>query len=472
MKRQLRQIVNAIATNRKGQTSPIVPILIAVIGMVVLGGWWYMRSSTKVALRIHGSNTIGAELGPAMVEAWLKSLGATDIKTKELKKEESQIVASVPGESGPLVVEIFAHGSGTAFVDLAAGQCDIGMASRKIESKEAAATVKLGDLTSINGEHVIGLDGVAVIINKTNPVDNLSKDQLARIFSGEASDWSVISNAFSGPIKLYARDDKSGTFDTFNSLVLKPRTIAKSAGRIEDSKELSAKVSDDAHAIGFIGLPYVLNAKPVAVYETETRNGRRISTRPLLPTKLTVATEDYPLSRRLFFYTPANPENRWTRKLVDFAISKAGQDIVGQNGFVSQTPTLETKDVHCEGCPARYQELTENRNRLNLDFRFLSGKTALDNKAVVDINKVIDLLFDLKYNSKGVVVLGFADNHGAADKNLQISQDRASAVADQFRSRGLTPEVIQGMGSEMPVASNDLPEGREKNRRVEIWVRP
>ena len=78
----------------------------------------------------------------------------------------------------------------------------------------------------------------------------------------------------------------------------------------------------------FIGLPYIRDARAVALSEGEAL--------PLLPNRLTVATEDYVLSRRLYLYTSANPRNEWVRKFLDFAVSKAGQDIVAANGFVSQ----------------------------------------------------------------------------------------------------------------------------------------
>jgi phosphate transport system substrate-binding protein len=455
--------------------------MIAVIALMLLGGWWYLKhrpprvppvqiTNPRAALRIHGSNTIGAELGPALVEAYLKSLGGTQIQSQPLaKKNESQIAATLPGESKPIVIEIFAHGSATAFEDLAGNNCDIGMASRKIAAKEITATAALGDLTSDEAEHVLGLDGVAVIVNKANPVESLGKDQLAKIFSGEIADWSGVSPASSGPVNVYSRDDKSGTFETFKTLVMKNKALAGSAVLIEDSKELSAKVSEDPHGIGFIGLPYILEAKAVSVFETEDLKGRQSRTRPMYPNRLTVATEDYPLSRRLYLYTPANPANPWTRKFVQFAISKAGQEIVGQKGFVSQNPT-QGPPVRCKECPAQYRQLTENKNRLSLNFFFRSGKTALDTKAVVDINRVVDLLVDLKYNGKGIVLLGFADNRGSNDVNLAISKERADAVGEQFRRRGVNPEMIAGLGSDMAVASNDDPAGREKNRRVEIWV--
>jgi phosphate transport system substrate-binding protein len=219
-------------------------------------------SSPDVILRLHGSNTIGAQLAPALAEAFLKAQGAQDVSTKSIGADEFAVAGSLSGTMQ--TIEIQAHGSATAFQDLAAGSCDIGMASRKIQASEAANLSSLGDMTSPASEHVLGLDGLAVIVDRSNPLSSLSKRDIARIFSGEVRDWKEVGGS-GGGINLFARDAKSGTFDTFKSLVLGSKPLAQGVERIEDSRELSNKVSQNSNAIGFVGLPYVLDAKALAV---------------------------------------------------------------------------------------------------------------------------------------------------------------------------------------------------------------
>ena len=464
----------------------IIPILL--IALVLFGGWWYIhnrsnppghnppdippgQSPLAADLRIHGSNTIGSALVPALVKEFLKSQGATDIENRPLGKEKSDIVAKLPGSSKPLVIEIFAQGSKTAFVDLEAKNADIGMASRQIEPGEARAADDLGNLLSGDGEHIVGMDGIAVIVNHSNPISQMTTDQLGKIFSGGVTNWSEVGGA-SGPIHVFSRDDNSGTFDTFKALVLKGKPLVGGAVRLEDSAELSNRVADDPQAIGFIGLPYILHSKAIAVSETEGRGSSVRTTTPLYPNRLTVETGSYPLSRRLYLYTPTSPSNPWTRKFVDFALSKSGQDIVGQNGFVSQTPVV-AEQQECASCPARYRSLTAGKRRLTTDFHFLLGQSALEPKALLDVSRTADVLADLKYNGHGVALIGFCDSVGCnpgSEACLRLSRDRAKAVADEFTKHGVTPDVVDGMGSEMPVASNDSPQGQQKNRRVEIWV--
>ena len=413
-------------------------------------------------LALSGSNTIGASMVPALAEAFMKEQGATDVKTLPgANVEEKTVQGTFPGQSSPSLIRIAAHGSATAFTDMASGSADIGMASRRVKPDEAAKLSALGDMYSAASEHVVGLDGIAVIVNSANPVSSLTKDQLMRLFSGDATSWSEVGGA-GGSVKVYARDDKSGTYDTFKSLVLGSKSLVTGAQRFEDSNALSEAVAGDPNGIGFVGLPYVHSAKAVSVAEKGAT--------ALQPTRLTVATEDYPLSRRLYFYTPANPQNKFTRLFVEFALSSKGQDVVGNSGFIAQTVTPQT-EVVAAGAPAEYKQLTAGAERLSLDFRFRTGKSDLDNKAVVDIDRVVTFIADLKYTGDRIMLFGFADSTGSRDANNALSLNRAKVVQDQFAQRGLKPTIVRGFGSDLPVASNDTEEGREKNRRVEIWLK-
>ena len=282
-----------------------------------------------------------------------------------------------------------------------------------------------------------------------------------QIFSGELSDWSQIG--FSrGPIHIYARDDKSGTFDTFKTLVLGGKPLAPEAKRFEDSNELSEAVAADPSGIGFIGLPYVHSAKALAISEKQAQ--------ALQATRLTVATEDYPLSRRLYLYTPTNPTNRFTQKFIEFAISKQGQYVVADSGFVAQNVVPQDQAVAQEA-PRDYKQLTQRAKRLPLNFRFRRGKSDLDNKALVDVDRVVTFIADLHYTGDKILLFGFADSTGPAQINRTLSLNRAKTVEDQFKQRGLEPGAVRGFSSDLPVAANDTEEGREKNRRVEIWVK-
>jgi phosphate transport system substrate-binding protein len=87
------------------------------------------------------------------------------------------------------------------------------------------------------------------------------------------------------------------------------------------------------------------------------------------------------------------------------------------------------------------------------------------------LDRVVSFISDLRYTGNDVYLFGFADSQGGRDLNCRLSTDRAHSVGSEFEQRGLRSGVITGFCSDLPVASNDTPDGREKNRRVEIWVR-
>ncbi|HEY3738773.1 MAG TPA: phosphate ABC transporter substrate-binding/OmpA family protein [Bryobacteraceae bacterium] len=410
-------------------------------------------------LRLHGSNTIGEQLGPELAAAFLKSQGAQDVK---ILRDSPELIR-VTGDGGSKLISIEARGSSTAFADLAAGKCDIGMASRPVKPGESTATT--GDLTLPSAEHVLGLDGVAVIVNQNNPVEALSREQLSKIFAGVTTDWAQVGGK-AGPIAIYARDAKSGTFDTFRTLVLGARDLAAGAQRFEDSALLADKVAGDPGGIGFVGLPYVRSAKAVAVSDKGSR--------ALAPNRLTIATEDYLLARRLFLYDNANNTSQNVNWFIEFAIGKDGQDVVEKAGFVSQSVRAAAPVAvvaPAADSPDPYKKIIANAERLTLDYRFKAGASALDNKAVVDLGRLVDFLSALHYTGADLYLLGFADATGDPAVNLRLSKERAQAVAEQIERRGVKPGVITGFGDAMPVADNATDDGRQKNRRVEVWVK-
>jgi phosphate transport system substrate-binding protein len=420
-------------------------------------------------LRLSGSNTIGERLAPALAEAFLTEQGARDVqRVSGADPNEVSVVGTLPGQSGPQAIRIAAHGSSTAFTDLEGGKADVGMASRRIKEEEKAKLSRLGDLTSRASEHVLGLDGLAVVVHPANPVDSLTADQVRRLFTGEVTDWSQVGGS-GGPLVLYARDDKSGTFDTFKHLILRDQPLASDARRYENSEELSDGVAGDPRGIGFIGLPFVRSAKALKISEGNTLAMR--------PNRLTVRTEDYLLSRRLYLYTAEAPESPWVRKFVEFALSDAGQAVVDREGFVGQAladePTATVADLPAPAgdLPPEYARLTQGSERLSFNFRFQTGSAELDNKANRDLGRLVQLMSGATYQGRELLLFGFADARGSEGANLALSEQRARAVTQALTSEGISAGVTRGFGEALPVASNDSEEGREKNRRVEVWVR-
>ncbi|WP_221798267.1 substrate-binding domain-containing protein [Oceanobacter mangrovi] len=409
---------------------------------------------------IHGSNTIGAELGPNLVKRYLEANGAEDVQIRETKVEnEKQITGYLKSTSTQLVVDIAAHGSGTGFSGLKDGTTDIAAASRPIKDKEAAMLAGVADMTAPQSEHIVGIDGLAIIVNQNNPVSELSVEEIAEIFSGGYTDWSQLGGQ-PGPIHVYARDENSGTWDSFKHMVLGKKPLTGAADRFESNAVLSDRVSADNNGIGFVGLSFVRESKLLSVSDG--------SAKALKPNKLTVATEDYALSRRLYMYTDDQPANPYVSDFMGFVQRNEGQQVVAESGFISQELKAVIPEFYSE-LPEDFRKITNDSKRLTINFRFKEGSAKLDNKAMKDIDRLVGYL-QTSGNNADIVLIGFGDKKRTETRSKLLSKLRAMAVRRELVRAGIYPKISVGYGEDLPVASGNRDEGRMKNRRVEVWV--
>ena len=447
------------------------------------------KEASERTLLLHGSNTVGASLAPALVESFLKFKRAEIVRKEQNGVETKLFYRDNSGQNAPLkYVEIGAYGSETAFaeteqhkgVGLKGKHCDIGMSSRPIKDEEAEQLKAdgMGDLRTMASAFPIALDGVAVIVNHSNPlITQLTVDQISRIFSGEIKQWSEIGGR-DGVIALYTRDDQSGTYDTFKSKVLKPykRALAKEAKRFENSNELVRDLANDPCGIGFVGLPYVDST--VKLLAVQAGN----DTRPLAATRLTVKSLDYPLSRLLYFYAPAE-RSTLANEFLTYAMTNEGQAVADAVGLVGQGKSIELDKKEAKNLkealladsnvPPEYKAWIagHSREEISTNIRFESGKLEPDINSTINLQRLARYISGLSQYPSEILLIGFADNVGNDDGNLSLSRSRAEAVASVLEKLGMQNIRCEALGEAMPVADNSTEEGRSSNRRVEIWLK-
>ncbi len=407
---------------------------------------------------MQGSNTIGARLGPELVAGWLEERGFknVDILDTAVANEQS-IVATHIATNKQVTVEVKAHGSSSGFRAMMAGNADIAAASRRIKKKERLKMIDFGDLQSAASEHVIGIDGIAVVVNPGNPVSTLSTSDIAKIFSGEIVNWNQVGGTDS-PITVYARDNQSGTWDTFRKLVLgKKYKLIDTAQRFESNTVLSNRVTGDSSAIGFVSLNTIDRAKPLAVSAGEAQ--------ALMPERLTVATEDYALARRLYLYLPGVEPNAFASDFMSWAIEKQGQKVVDNVGYISQNVAPLLADV--SQAPDTYKSLVEGNQRLSVNFRFHEGKARLDNKARQDVKRLAQFINE---NEGNLLLVGFAEGSNSSFSDL-LSKLRAKVVRRALIRAGVSRKYLEshGYGRFMQLSDGNDMSARVKNRRVEVW---
>ncbi len=282
-------------------------------------------------LRVHGSDTIGASLMGELLASFLKTEGWTDVDRVPASGGTSYNIVGRPTPGGKLAgafVEISDPESALAALDQ--GFADFAMSSRRIRPVEIRQLSRLGDLTSPACEHVLALDGIAVITNAANPVESLTRQQLKDIYLRRVTSWQEVGG--SGPIHLYARDAKSGTHAIFQAVMLEDEDLPPDAPRQPDNRSLSDAVAADPRGIGVVALTFAGSNRVVAISDGKPQ------ARVIRPTAASIRNGEYPMSRRLYLYTAAVSENAMVGRFLAFALGPAGQAIVTKNGFVSPVP--------------------------------------------------------------------------------------------------------------------------------------
>ncbi|MCL2389911.1 MAG: phosphate ABC transporter substrate-binding protein [Endomicrobia bacterium] len=220
-------------------------------------------------------------------------------------------------------------GSGTGFAALLNNTCDIAMSSREIEEKEK---IKATEKNINPVEHMVGLDGLAILINKNNPVDKLTLEQLRDIFMAKITNWKEIGGE-DRKIVILSRESNSGTHMFFKEHVLRHKDkkskeeFSPRALLMPSSQAIYDEVYQNPNALGYVGMGYI-NDKVKAVLVAINENSEYF-----YPNVENVMTGQYPISRPLYLYTDGDPHDV-VEKFIEYALSDEGQKIVAETDFV------------------------------------------------------------------------------------------------------------------------------------------
>ncbi len=434
---------------------------------------------------IAGSNTIGMQMIPALIEAYAFDLGG-DMQVEALS--QNQIKYTVLDAAGDVysVITLDSGNSNEAFSALETRDATIGVSSRRATDSERTRFLSTGhgDLTSPAHEKILALDGIVVAVNPRNPIRTLSLDQISDIFAGNIKNWRDVGGV-DASINVYRRTQDSGATQVFENLVMAPtqRVLANTAFILDDNAAVSDTVAQDQNGIGITSVVSQQNAKVLSL--------RSVCGQVSTPSEFSIKTEEYPMSRRMFLYTAKGPIPDKAVEFIDFATSDAAQAVIEQAGFVSQKVAVSSLNdqgrrlAHAlisEQDPAALTALQEmvagllDAERLSLTFRFKSGSVSPDNRALVDIARLADMVKNGDFDGKHLIILGFADSLGVISEDQRLSQARAESVRDVLVAAvGANAGNVQftpiGYGKLSPIGCNETVDGQDTNRRVEIWVR-
>jgi phosphate transport system substrate-binding protein len=409
-------------------------------------------------VRIHGSNVLGAQVVPKLVEAWLAEAGYTGT-TQRLDGGQRQFHAR--REDGDVLVEIQTAGSASAFADLARGNAEVGMASRPPTAKELDDAWLAGRLQSPDQEFVVALEGMAILVHPDNPIASLSVAQLRDVFTGRTRDWARLGGR-PGTIRLHGRPAGSGLHQMLDQLVLAGAPMSAETTAHASTAAVAQAVAADPKAIAFAPLL----APTPGTRAIPVSDGHRA----VEPTRLNAMTEDYPLVRRLNLHG-SQQMSALGRSFALYAISPAGQRVVEQTGLLSVAPTIAAALPDAD-VPGDYARMLTGASRLQTNLRFGNEYTLLDSRGVQDLQRFAEWMALPANRDREVMLMAFTQPETRDPaRALFHSHDRVDFVAELLQDAGVAVSRRRGFGGAQPLASGDTERSQFRNERIEIWLR-
>jgi phosphate transport system substrate-binding protein len=208
-----------------------------------------------------------------------------------------------------LSINVQGGGSSAGVRAAMSGAAQIGMSSRHLKAEE----MRLHQTT-------IAWDGIAVIVHRSNPITDLPKETVARLFAGEVTRWEELG-APAGGIHFVTREEGSGTRGAFEELIMGQRLISPRALVQDSNGAVREIVAGDPRAIGYISLGLV------------DQRVKAVSVDGVAPSREEVAAGRYAVVRPFLFLTRGTPEGD-AAAFIAFILGARGQEALAAEGLI------------------------------------------------------------------------------------------------------------------------------------------
>ena len=334
-------------------------------------------------------------------------------------------------------------------------------------------------------ESVIGLDAVSLSVNSRNVADVVGINAIQGVLTGNITNWSQLGGN-DAPISIHLLESNGELHRQLAARNIADGALEARALLHPNANSLRLAVEADVNAMGVLYRSQAESLKSLTVVSACNifSDGSDFS----------IQTEEYPLTLRLYVYTMKNSEmSEFIQNVDQFMATDFGQATLAERGLVTQA--LQIKPMQVQGARVlssvlygeadnawqnvtkRYFTEASTARRISTALRFALGGADLDAKSLEDIERITEIVRANEYAGYQVLVFGFSDSTGVFGNNITLSQRRADTVATILRenSRGYLEDgsvLSFGMGPIAPIGCNTTAEGRELNRRVEVWLRP
>ncbi|HOW85522.1 MAG TPA: phosphate ABC transporter substrate-binding protein [Candidatus Aminicenantes bacterium] len=234
------------------------------------------------------------------------------------------------GKTPGAAIAVLGGGSGTGITGLINRTCDIASHSREWKPKEIEQAWKKGVTPKL---FVVAVDGLSIVVNEKNPIDQLTMAQVGALYRGEIKSWKALGGS-PKPVSLYGRQSNSGTYVFMQEFVLGNKNYSADMKEMNGNAQIVEGILQDEGAVGYVGVGYLYDENH------RIRKGLKvlkISREPngdgFLPTdRAAVESGAYPVSRPLYLATDGRPKGDAARFL-SWIVGPEGQAIVEREGF-------------------------------------------------------------------------------------------------------------------------------------------
>jgi phosphate transport system substrate-binding protein len=390
-------------------------------GMVATALLWSCTAADgpgpqKTVLRVSGANSAGTLL-PRLAAAFEKGHDVT-----------------VRLESG---------GGAQGFRDLLDKKTDLVVTSRRSLPAEREQA-KVDGYSLEAGRTIAAVDVVAIAVHPSNPLQSLTHDHIIGIFcQRNIDDWSFLGLP-SHPIQVVVPETTSGDRALFEDFFCGPRGISPRVPS-KTVEEITKILAEDPHAISFSSTAI----RPGKVLGVQVDN----NTEAVFPSQQNILRGIYPLYQDIYLYTPGSAKGT-AAEFLTFIASPAGQEIVDEAGYVPLFLRPKALD-------------TARPLRETIQFDEKSGEP--NQRSMARLQLLEDELKERAGEYRHVILEGYTDDR--EPESIALSEQRAETVKGLLSKSmpGLYFEIIP-RGASQPLAPNETPLGRSRNRRVQIYL--
>jgi phosphate transport system substrate-binding protein len=411
-------------------------------------------------LRLTVADVLADRLAQRLAAGYLAAAGDTDIHTQPGSSAGvTDVVGLVGGEAEAISVANGGAQDGVAAVGT--GAADLAVLVRPVSAPVAQNT-------SADAYHLLGEDNLAVVVNPSVHAASITFAQLQSLFSGKTKNWSELGSA-SADVAAFAPPAAA-------SVLFADPSEAAGAKAEPGDKGVLAAVAGDTGGIGLVSDAAAAGAHVLPVSDAAA----------------------HPLTRQATIYGGADGASG---RFVAYATSAAGQVAVAAAGFApvvahpapapsptvvatasaapaaaapvaAATPPAPPAAPPAPVVPERFKRFIAGASALPFTIHFEQASTQLDRAGSRDVEKLANYLKDHDISGDNVILAGFSDNTGSASTKEAAAQRRVAAVAAALTRQGIVPAKTAGFGADVPVADDSTSDGRDKNRRVEVYVTP